>query len=371
MNLTTNELINLKYMMKVISITTWLMLLILAGCSDASPYAEEPSAQERTITLNLDITTRADELLPDNSEPDIIQLWIFDNNENLITYVVSSQNVWTPVGAEGIDIKTTLQTEIEAENIDVNQSFKIYLLLNQPYTDDGKGSTVPVDFSDVKTLDELKGKMFVLTEYKGDNKVPMTGEGTTEFPSVEGNKIIFKASIDATRCVAKLGIYCTKRTSSSKLIIYSFTLNKVPDKGYLFTPVDNDINYINYTENRDLLSGNNGGVTIATSYTTELPTDIESVESSFTKIDFDNPYLLENTYGDEQFVTEIVNPGTRYNLTVKYNFNGSDYEQTIYLPKIERNTWYKLYMRMKEIELDTYCQVNSWTTHEMEVPPFE
>lgn len=369
MNLTTNELINLKYMMKVISIATWLMLLILAGCGDASPSAEEPSAQERTITLNLDITTRADELLPDNSEPDIIQLWIFDNNENLITYVVSSQNVWTPVGTDGIDIKTTLQTEIEAENIDVNQSFKIYLLLNQPYTDDGKGSTTPVDFSDVKTLDELKGKMFVLTEYKGDNKVPMTGEGTTTFPSVEGNKIIFDASINATRCVAKLELYCTKRTSSSKLIIKSFTLNNVPDKGYLFTPVDNDI--IDYTKNRDLLSGNSGGVTIATSYTTELPTDIESVKSSFTKIDFDNPYLLENTYGDEQFVTEIVNPGMRYNLTVKYNFNGSDYEQTIYLPKIERNTWYKLYMRMKEIELDTYCQINSWTEHEMEVPAFE
>lgn len=352
------------------SILSSLILFVLAGCRDVAPISvEEPSTENRTITLNLDITTRADYLLPDNSEPDIIRLWIFDNNENLITYVVSSQNVWTPVGTDGIDIKTTLQTEIEAENIDVNQSFKIYLLLNQPYTDDGEGSTAPVDFSDVKTLDELKGKMFVLTEYKGDNKVPMTGEGTATFSSVEGNKIIFDASINATRCVAKLELYCTKRTSSSKLIIKSFTLNKVPDKGYLFTPVDNDTIY--YTENRDLLSGNSGGVTIATSYTTELPTDIESVKSSFTKIDFDNPYLLENTYGDEQFVTEIVNPGMRYNLTVKYNFNGYDYEQTIYLPKIERNTWYKLYMRMKEIELDTYCQINSWTEHEMEVPAFE
>ena len=356
---------------KVISIATWLMLLILAGCSDASPYAEESSAQERTITLNLDITTRADELLPDNSEPDIIRLWIFDNNENLITYVVSSQNVWTPVGKtdeEGneIDIRTTLQTEIEADEINEKSTFKIYLVLNQPFE---KDSTTPVDFTNVTSIEELKQKTFVLTEYGGDNKVPMTGEGTAKFLSVEGNKIIFDASINATRCVAKLELYCTKRTSSSKLIIKSFTLNKVPDKGYLFTSVDNDI--IDYTENRDLLSGNSGGVTIATSYTTELPTDIESVKSSFTKIDFDNPYLLENTYGDEQFVTEIVNSGMRYNLTVKYNFNGSDYEQTIYLPKIERNTWYKLYMRMKEIELDTYCQINSWTEHEMEVPAFE
>lgn len=73
--------------------------------------------------------------------------------------------------------------------------------------------------------------MFVLTEYKGDNKVPMTGEGTTTFPSVEGNKIIFDASINATRCVAKLGIYCTKGNLSSTLTINQVTLSKVPDKG--------------------------------------------------------------------------------------------------------------------------------------------
>lgn len=69
---------------KIISITTWLILFILAGCSDASPSAEEPSAQERTITLNLDITTRADELPPDGSVPGIIRLWIFDNNNETL-----------------------------------------------------------------------------------------------------------------------------------------------------------------------------------------------------------------------------------------------------------------------------------------------
>lgn len=123
---------------QVISFGCWLLLLILAGCSDASPYAEGPSAQERTITLNLDITTRADNLLPDNSEPDIIRLWICDMNDKIITSIVSSHNVWTPVGKtdeEGneIDIRTTLQTEIEADDINKNSSFKIYLVLNQPF----------------------------------------------------------------------------------------------------------------------------------------------------------------------------------------------------------------------------------------------
>lgn len=356
MNLTTNEPINLKYMMKVISIATWLMLLILAGCSDASPYAEEPSAQERTITLNLDITTRADN---GTDTPEKLRLWICDGSDNLIQYIENSPT-WQASSTEGIDWITSLQAKIKTKEI---ESLNFYLVLNDAYS--SVDDTSPISFN-IDDIAALKNTSFVLTNYGGDNKVPMTG---TQNLALNADELEYGVSINATRCVAKLGIYCTKRTSSSKLIIKSFTLNNVPDKGYLFTPVDNDI--IDYTKNRDLLSGNSGGVTIATSYTTELPTDIESVKSSFTKIDFDNPYLLENTYGDEQFVTEIVNPGMRYNLTVKYNFNGSDYEQTIYLPKIERNTWYKLYMRMKEIELDTYCQINSWTEHEMEVPAFE
>lgn len=370
MNLKTNELINLKYMMKVISTATWLMLLILAGCSDASPYAEEPSAQERTITLNLDITTRADELLPDNSEPDIIRLWIFDENDNFITYVVSSQNVWTPVGAEGIDIKTTLQTEIEAENIDVNQSFKIYLLLNQPYTDDGKGSTVPVDFSDVKTLDELKGKMFVLTEYKGDNKVPMTGEGTANFSSVEGNKIIFKAFINATRCVAKLGIYCTKSNSASTLEIKQITLVNIPNKGYLFeAPVDNQIKYTDTTLS---FKGN-----IDKFYTDAFPNNFEEFEkiekTSFTQVYYD--YLQENLKGNEdiQIVDDEIAGDERYYIKLEYTLNEVDDKKIIYLSQMKRNLLSKIYIRINDAITvdDIYCQVNSWTEHTMDVPPFE
>ena len=366
-------------MKQIISIATWLMLLILAGCSDASPYAEEPSAQERTITLNLDITTRADELLPDNSEPDIIRLWIFDNNnENLITYVVSSQNVWTPVGTDGIDIKTTLQTEIEAENIDVKQSLKIYLLLNQPYTDDGKGSTAPVDFSDVKTLDELKGKMFVLTEYKGDNKVPMTGEGTANFSSVEGNKIIFKALINATRCVAKLGIYCTKSSEESFLAIKKIALDQEPNKGYLLNTGANDISY---NKSRILWEG----FTFVDTYLlgNDLPSDneLENINNQFTSFSdkLEQPYLLENVYGGENLQVDNMNfpiedSELRYYISLTYTIDGNSYiEKKIYLSQIKRNTLYKIFIRIKSpIETDiSYVVVQPWSEFTIEVPTFD
>lgn len=358
--------------MKVISIATSLMLLILAGCSDASPSAEEPSAQERTITLNLDITTRADELLPDNSEPDIIRLWIFDNNnENLITYVVSSQNVWTPVGTDGIDIKTTLQTEIEAENIDVKQSLKIYLLLNQPYTDDSEGSTVPVDFSDIKTLGELKGKMFVLTEYKGDNKVPMTGKGTATFSSVEGNKIIFDASIDATRCVGKLEVYCTKNLESTKLSLNKITLGHEPNKGYLWETLSNSD--ITYNKERTLFELQNGQE-ITTVLTGEDLPDNDNLESEyeegkFTNIPVSSPYLLENQNGGDALQVKGVDETITdegYYLTLNYTLNGSSVEKKIYLTKIERNTLNKVFIRIKEkvFDIDVSYSVKDW---EMEV----
>lgn len=359
---------------KVISMVTWLMLLILAGCSDASPYAEESSAEKRTVTLNLDITTRADNLPPDNSEPDIIRLWICDELDNIIASIVSSRNVWTPVGTDGIDITTTLQTEIEADDINEESSFKIYLVLNQPYVD----STTPVDFSDVKTLDELKGKMFVLTEYKGDNKVPMTGVGTATFSSVEGNKIIFDASINATRCVAKLGIYCTKGnpSSSSTLTINQVTLSKVPDKGYLFEPDDySSIKYSDTEEN--LLSESKQ---IGSNYTGDMPAYsdnswAEMAEESFVEVS--SFYLLENPEGvvtDDGFlqVGGTVSDN-RYCITLNYTLNETDYTKIIYVSQIERNQYSKIYIRINDAITvdDIYCQVNSWTTHEMEVPPFE
>lgn len=360
-------------MNKIISITTWLMLLILAGCSDVSPSAEEPSAQERTITLNLDITTRADELLPDNSEPVIIRLWIFDKNNNFITYIVSSQNEWTSVGDEKKDIKTTLQTEIAAKDINSKSEFKIYLILNQPYED----STTPIDFSNIKTINELEQKTFVLTEYGGDNKVPMTGEGTAEFLSVEGNKLIFNASIDATRCVAKLGIYCTKGNPStnSTLTINQVTLSKVPDKGYLFKP--DDYSLISYSESgKNLLSESKQ---ISSYYTEDMPPYYnnswdEEAEGSFEEIS--SPYLLENPNGEVTDDGFLQVDGTvsdnRYCITLDYTLNGESDTKKIYVSQIERNQYSKIYIRINDATtINTCCQINSWTEHEMEVPAFE
>lgn len=356
MNLTTNELINLKYMMKVISIATWLMLLILAGCSDASPYAEEPSAQERTITLNLDITTRAE--AGEEESPDNFHLWIF-NGDKLLTYINRNPS-WEEVNNGKVDLKATVEAEIDATEVNAIQ---FYLLLNTNVT--GPWGMTPAN---------LKNLTFTLPDqpYSHDNKVPMSGEATLDiFPS----QIHYDVRIDAVRSVAKLGIYCTKGNPSSTLTINQVTLSKVPDKGYLFKP--DDYSLISYSESgKNLLSESKQ---ISSYYTEDMPPYSnnswdEEAEGSFEEIS--SPYLLENPNGEVTDDGFLQVDGTvsdnRYCITLDYTLNGESDTKKIYVSQIERNQYSKIYIRINDATtINTCCQINSWTEHEMEVPAFE
>lgn len=364
MNLTTNELINLKYMMKVLSIATWLMLLILAGCSDASPYAEEPSAQERTITLNLDITTRADD---GTDTPEKLRLWICDGSDNLIQYIENSPT-WLASSIEGIDWITSLQAKIKTKEI---ESLNFYLVLNDAYSSVDDTSPISFNKDDIATL---KNTSFVLTNYGGDNKVPMTG---TNNLALNADELEYGVSIDATRCVAKLGIYCTKGNTSSTLTIDQVTLSKVPDKGYLFEIPKNS--QIDYSGTMILLSDKK----IESSYTEDMPAYSDnSWAKTTTKESFEeisSPYLLENLNGEVtntngflQLNGQVPSDDKRYCITLSYTLNGVGYTQNIYVSQIKRNQYSKIYIRINDaITIDTYCQVNSWTEHTMDVPPFE
>ncbi len=350
MNLTTNELINLKYMMKVISIATWLMLLILAGCGDASPSAEEPSAQERTITLNLDITTRAE--AGEEESPDNFHLWIF-NGSKLLKYIGTSPT-WDEVYKGGIDLKATVETEIDATGI---TAIQFYLLLNVP-----EGTITNANYM---TPDSLKALTFTLPDppYSHDNKVPMSCDTTLNiFPS----QIHYDVEMNAVRCVGKLEVYCTKNLESTKLSLKEITLGYEPDKGYLWeTP--SDITYNN--KERTLFKPQNGQE-ITTVLTGDLPNNdkLEEVIDKFTPITFSSsPYLLENMNGGDALQVEgvdetITEKEKRYYLTLNYTLDESTVTKKIYLTKIERNTLNKVFIRIKEkvFDIEVSYSVKPW-----------
>lgn len=339
-------------MMKVISITTWLMLLILTGCSDASPSAEEPSAQERTITLNLDITTKT--TAPVEESPDNFHLWIF-NGDNLLKYIGTNPD-WEEIYSGGIDLKATIKTEIDATEVN---SIQFYLLLNTNVTD-------PLGM----TPANLKNLTFTLPDqpYSHDNKVPMSGEATLDiFPS----QIHYDVEMNAVRCVGKLEVYCTKNLESTKLSLNKITLGHEPDKGYFWeTPSDNGITYNN--EERILFKPQNGQE-ITTVLTGEDLPDNDNLESeyeqgNFTNISVSSPYLLENMNGGNALQVEGVDEpitdedDTRYCLTLKYTLDGSTVKKKIYLTKIERNTLNKVFIRIKEkvFDIEVSYSVKPW-----------
>lgn len=341
---------------QVISFGCWLLLLILAGCGDV-PYAEELSAQERTVTLNLDITTKADN---GTDTPEKLRLWICDGSDKLIQYIENSPT-WQASSTEGVDWITCLQAKIKTKEI---ESLNFYLVLNDAYS--SVDDTSPISFN-IDDIAALKNTSFVLTNYGGDNKVPMTG---TQNLTLEANKLEYDVSIDATRCVAKLGIYCTKSNSESTLTIKSITLGNIPDKGYLFeTHVDNQINYTAETLS---FKGE-----IKKNYTDAFPSNFEEFEkieeTSFTQVYYD--YLQENLNGDEdiQIVDNEIADNKRYYIKLEYTLNGLDDEKIIYLSQMKRNLLSKIYIRINDAITvdDICCQVNSWTEHIMDVPPFE
>ena len=345
---------------KVISILGTLILLVLAGCRDVAPISvEEPSTENRTITLNLDITTRAE--AGEEESPDNFHLWIF-NGDKLLTYINSNPS-WEEVNNGKVDLKATVEAEIDATEVNAIQ---FYLLLNTNVT--GPWGMTPAN---------LKNLTFTLPDqpYSHDNKVPMSGEATLDiFPS----QIHYDVRIYAVRSVAKLGIYCTKgnRSTNSTLTINQVTLSKVPNNGYLFKPDDNSL--ISYSESgKNLLSKSKQ---ISSYYTGEMPAYSnnswdEKAETNFLEVS--SSYLLENPIGDVTEDDGFLQVGgtvsdNRYCITLDYTLNGESDTKKIYVSQIKRNQYSKIYIRINDATtINTCCQINSWTKHEMDVPAFE
>lgn len=320
---------------KVISIVAWLILLVLVGCSNTLPSAEEPSAQGRIITLNLDITTRTD---ADHAQsPDNFQLWIFSSNE-LLQYI-NSNPTWQESVDNGIDLKAKVEAEIDAVGI---TKLQFYLVLNELVSE-------PYEM----TPERLESLTFTFPEqpYTHDNKVPMTGK--TEV-NITADKLNYDIKIDAERCVGKLEVYCTKESELSNLFVKKLTLNHIPSHGYLFT---HDATDITYNANEELFV-NEQGMNISTVLDETFAVGtFEQNQRNFTLLS--QSYLFENLNGGEDYNIAIVGEGeddanvtldkdSRYYLTLDYTLNDVDVSKNIYLPAIPRNTLDKLFIRIKD-----------------------
>ena len=341
-----------------------LALPLFMGCRDEE--SSLPAEGQRTITLNLGITTRATDGtdIGDDSQPDNMQLWIFDDNANA-PECLFYQNYTSPTfsGSDALgELVHTLEEVIDVAN-DI-RTLNFYIVMN------GQNAT-GLTLNDASTPTDIENATFSGLQQTGagqnirDNQVPIYGHATLSVN--DPRKQHYSLRIETKRAVGKLELFFTKESEGAYLRINSIKLEQMPDIGYL--------KYAQESETQSVATNFTGSVANILSRTPQvvdqfLPEASASIgsfsdhESSFTRLALTHTYLLENLHGDtwaaldnnkdftypyDETSTSIPDESTRYKMTVAYQTSetGEAKEQVVYLPKMERNTWNKVYARVK------------------------
>lgn len=345
-----------------------LLPLTFAGCIfDDAP--EGAAGGTRTITVNLGITTRATgegSSIGDGSQPDDMQVWIFDQAGSRLGHVVEDEPQFSGSDALG-ELVTTVQEIIEVED-DVTE-LQCFVVLN---SENAKGLTL----GGAATPDGIRKATFAgLEDDLSDNRVPIYGEATLD---MSPRKDSYSLPIDATRAVGKLELLFAKDSPSGYLEITKVELAHVPAEGYLKEGTPSA-----YTDMATLLDE---GVEIDEYLTADEAAlgDFSLHEARFHRLELAQPYLLENPYGgtwaengnrdyiydeEEESVGSITDATTRYLMTVHYRTSagGTEKTQQVYLPKIARNEWNKIFARVKSDGYELQLHVLPWEVEEIEV----
>ena len=349
-----------------------LLPLTLGGCIfDDVP--EGAAGGTRTITVNLGITTRATgegSSIGDGSQPDDMQVWIFDQEGKRLGYVEEDNPQFSGSDALG-ELVTTVQEIVEVDNdVTALQCFVVLNSANAMGLTLGENSTP----SDIKNA-TFTGMQAPDGEPLADNRVPIYGEATLD---VSTRRDSYSLTIDATRAVGKLELLFTKDSPSSYLKITGVELEQVPTVGYLKEGTASA-----YTGTATLLTE---GVEIDKYLTADEAAlgDFSRYESRFQSLKLTQPYLLENLNGgtwtdsgsrdyvyneEDKPVESIADATTRYLMKVHYRTSagGSEKTQQVYLPKIARNELNKIFARVKSDGYELQLHVLLWEVEEIEV----
>lgn len=330
---------------KFLHILTLMLLVVIAGCSKVIPV-EESQQEDRIVNLSLGITTRADDVNTSDI-PDVLYLWIFNENENnsCLYFTRIDDPQFSGVDIEGNPVET-----VDVKFLTTNGTkLKFYVVLNDVTEEDGSQN---IQFDASTTLESLKNLKFKLGKYVSDNKVPMSGTADLTIVSTSND---YRVEIPAERAVAKLELFITKSTPSSDLHITGITLSNNPETGILFKNIFSPI--ISEEPATNLIGSTNIPITASLSEADAPGSDdlylFEGDDEKLNKITFTNPYLLENLWGDDDIhlddgtITDSI-----YYITLNYTLSGSPVEKKIYLTKIERNTLNKVFIRIKEKVFD-------------------
>lgn len=341
-----------RYLLHIILLAAVLSLTV--GCSSVLDDSPTDADGKDNVWVNLSVSTRGiypDEngnmYEPGSGSPASMHLWIYgskgnptESNYTLLTYKNITTNLFVESDPFGNPLHAIEEIIEEGKRYD---KLHFYILLNEGSVTEMSG------VNEKTTIEQLKALTFTGIESgKEDNALLMYGEKEITISS----KTNYEVEIPVERSVAKLELYFTKNNTKSNLTINSIQLSSPIAKGYLVK--------------KDLTNDNSIYTTTAVNpvKTTVSDGEIKEVsvvdyghfssdEKNFKQIELTNPYLMENPNGVDWKVENGTYPEETstngYSIKVNYTLDNVGKEKTFYLPAIERNTLYKIYVRIREM----------------------
>ena len=348
-----------RFLLHIIYITA--LLPFLGSCSQTDDAPTDVSDRDR-VQLSLCVTTRA---LPQEGmeigtgTPENMHLWVFgsvNDNQNTNGYdKLAYREINSPsfAGSDAFGNPVHTITDLDIPEGKKYTKMYFYVVLNS-------GSVTGMgDINENTTITALQEMTFSgIVQGKQDNQMLMYGMSELE---INPHKTNYETSIEVERSVAKLEMYFTKKAEDNKLVIQKVTLSSEIGKGYLVpTPLLNDNTIYKDATNVALFEGSE---TIDQWLDTEEHYgNFSQHEGSFEELTLSAPYLMENPYGldwtdyqvDDKYpeTDSSTDVSKYYKLTVDYVIDGTKDIETFYLPKIERNHLYKIYIRARSTEFE-------------------
>jgi len=349
-----------RFLLHIIYITA--LLPFLGSCSQTDDVPTDVSDRDR-VQLSLRVTTRA---LPQegmeigSGEPENMHLWVFGsvndaqstNDYDKLAYSkYPKENSPFFAGSDAFGNPVHTITDLDIPEGKKYTKMYFYVVLNSESVTGMEG------INENTTITALQKLTFSgINQGKKDNQMLMYGMSELE---INPHKTNYETGIEVTRAVAKLELHFTKKDSNSKLVIQKATLSSVIGKGYLVPTSDNTI----YKDATNVVLFEGTKTIDQCLETEELYGNFSKYETTnFKKLALSEPYLMENPYGldwtdhqtDDKYpeTDSSADVSKYYQLTVDYVIDGSADTEKFYLPKIERNHLYKIYIRARSTKFD-------------------
>lgn len=325
------------------------LLSLMGGCSQAE---DVPATGADDVLLNLSLSTRGGNLPQEGMEigegvPEDMHLWIYgaDANDNLksLAYIHKDKDIFTGRDLYGNPVETIRGLRITNGKLFAKLHF--YLVLNSRSVN---WTSENVNLDGNTSLETLKELAFTgIVSGKEDNQLLMYGETEVGITATSNYEVL----ISATRAMAKMELFFTRRYAESELTVQSIDLLPVVKHGYLVSRTLAEDDYQQPTDSEKLLLQE----TDITTTSSEDYGDFSGDEANFTKLSAS--YLLENTEGlkewndgnvpDGKYPGSVTNENANYyKVCVHYIIDGEIKNKEFYLPPVLRNRLYKIYARI-------------------------